>query len=53
MISNENHKELIGSHSGLASLCDSYVLEFLDFGESYKEKDLKKQIVSNLKNFIL
>lgn len=53
MISNEKHKELIGSNSGLASLRDSYVLEFLDLGESYKEKDLRKQIVSNLKNFIL
>lgn len=53
MISNEKHKELIGSNSGLASLRDSYVLEFLDLGGSYKEKDLRKQIVSNLKNFIL
>lgn len=53
MISNEKHKELIGSNSGLASLRDSYVLEFLDLGESYREKDLRKQIVSNLKNFIL
>ena len=53
MISNEKHKELISSNSGLASLRDSYVLEFLDLGGSYKEKDLRKQIVSNLKNFIL
>lgn len=53
MISNEKHKELIVSNSGLASLRDSYVLEFLDLDESYKEKDLRKQIVSNLKNFIL
>lgn len=53
MISNEKHKDLITSNSGLASLRDSYVLEFLDLGGSYKEKDLRKQIVSNLKNFIL
>ena len=53
MISNKKHKELIVSNSGLTSLRDSYVLEFLDLGESYKEKDLIKQIVSNLKNFIL
>ena len=53
MIFNEKHKELIGSSSGLASLRDSYVLEFLDLGGSYKKKDLRKQIVSSLKNFIL
>lgn len=53
MISNEKHKELIDSNSGLASLRDSYVLEFLNLGGSYKEKDLRNQIVSNLKNFIL
>ena len=53
MISNEKYKELIVSNSGLFSLRDSYVLEFLNLYESYKEKDLRKQIVSNFKNFIL
>ena len=32
---------------------DAYVLEFLDLPSSYKEKDLRKQIVSHLKDFIL
>lgn len=32
---------------------DAYVFEFLDLPESYKEKDLRGQIVSNLKDFIL
>jgi len=53
MISNEKHKELIVSNYALASLRDSYVLELLNLDESYKEKDLRKQIVSHLKNFIL
>lgn len=32
---------------------DSYVFEFLDLEEPYKEKDLRRQIVSHLKDFIL
>ena len=37
----------------LAALRDSYVFEFLDLEEPYKEKDLRRQIVSHLKDFIL
>jgi len=32
---------------------DNYVLEFLDVEEPFEEKDLRKSIVRNLKNFIL
>ena len=32
---------------------DTYVLEFLDLPEKYNEKDLRKAIIHNLKNFIL
>ena len=32
---------------------DNYVLEFLDVEEPIEEKDLRKSIVRNLKNFIL
>ena len=32
---------------------DTYVLEFLDLPEKYKERDLRKAIIHNLKNFIL
>jgi Uncharacterized conserved protein len=32
---------------------DTYVLEFLDLPEKYKERDLQKAIIHNLKNFIL
>lgn len=37
----------------VGSLCDSYVLEFLDVPEDYKELDLRKSIIANLKQFIL
>ena len=34
-------------------ILDQYSLEFLDLPENYSEKDLRKSIVSNLKDFIL
>jgi len=40
-------------HNGLRALRDNYVLEFLDMPKEYKEKDLRKAIVNNLKEFIL
>ena len=53
MISNEKYKDLAVGNGGLAGLRDSYVFEFLDLEEPYKEKDLRRQIVSHLKDFIL
>lgn len=53
MISHEKHKDLLAGHGGLAALRDSYVFEFLELEEPYKEKDLRRQIVSHLKDFIL
>lgn len=32
---------------------DTYLFEFLDLPEKYSEKDLKKALIENLKNFIL
>ncbi|MDR1033624.1 MAG: PDDEXK nuclease domain-containing protein [Bifidobacteriaceae bacterium] len=32
---------------------DTYVLDFLDLPENYQEKDLQKQLIENMKNFIL
>lgn len=32
---------------------DTYSLEFLNLPENYKEKDLKDEIINNMKNFIL
>ena len=34
-------------------LRDMYMLEFLDLSEPYKEYDLKKAILKNIKNFFL
>lgn len=53
MISHEKHKNLLAGNGGLAALRDSYVFEFLDLEKPYKEKDLRHQIVSHLKDFIL
>ena len=44
---------LADKYDGLTALRDSYVLEFLDMPSEYKEKDLRKAIVGNLKEFIL
>ena len=35
------------------NVLDSYVLEFLDLPNQYTEKNLRKSIIKNLKNFIL
>jgi predicted nuclease of restriction endonuclease-like (RecB) superfamily len=53
MLSDITNKLIIERSEGLTALRDSYVLEFLDLPENHKEKDLRKAIVSNLKNFIL
>ena len=53
IISDEKNKEFKAKNTGLNSLRDSYILEFLDIPEQYKEKDLRKAIVANLRNFIL
>jgi predicted nuclease of restriction endonuclease-like (RecB) superfamily len=53
MLSDITNKLIIERSEGLAALRDSYVLEFLDLPEKHKEKDLRKAIVLNLKDFIL
>lgn len=53
MLSQEKYKAVLAKNEGLTALRDTYVFEFLDLPESYKEKDLRRQIVSNLKDFIL
>ena len=53
MLSDITNKLITDRSEGLAALRDSYVLEFLDLPEKHKEKDLRKAIVSNLKDFIL
>ncbi|NJD01949.1 MAG: DUF1016 domain-containing protein [Ruminiclostridium sp.] len=44
---------LIPAGENLTFIRDNYMLEFLSLPEGFKEKDLRKQIVSNLKQFIL
>ncbi len=53
MMSKITNKLINKRSKGLTALRDSYVLEFLDLPESHKEKDLRKAIVANLKDFIL
>jgi predicted nuclease of restriction endonuclease-like (RecB) superfamily len=53
MISNEKNQMFISRNVGLTALRDSYVLEFLDVSERHKEKELRKAIIANLRNFIL
>lgn len=44
---------LIPAGENLNFIRDNYILEFLSLPKGFKEKDLRKQIVSNLKQFIL
>jgi len=53
MISAEKNQPFLTRSTGLAALRDSYVLEFLDVPEHHKEKELRKAIVANLRDFIL
>lgn len=53
MLSSTKHKDLIAHTPAIGSLRDTYVLEFLDVPEDYKERDLRKSIIANLKQFIL
>ena len=53
MISNQVNQLQLSKHEELASLRDSYVLEFLDIPDSHSELDLQRAITANLKDFIL
>ena len=53
MLSDAKNKQLITRSEGLAALRDAYVFEFLELPTERREKDLRKAIVDNLKNFIL
>ena len=52
-ISDAKYGALTKRNEGLSALRDAYVLEFLDLPSAYREKDLRKQIVFHLKDFIL
>jgi len=53
IISDERNKLFLNKNTGLRALRDSYVLEFLDVPESHIEKELRKSIVANIRDFIL
>ena len=53
VLSAAKNRDLVDRHPAVEALKDSYVLEFLDVPKNYKEKDLRKSIISNLKQFIL
>jgi predicted nuclease of restriction endonuclease-like (RecB) superfamily len=53
MISDEKNRLFISKNAGLAALRDNYVLEFLDIPENHKEKELRRSIVANIREFIL
>ena len=53
MLSDITNKLKNEQTEGIPALRDSYVLEFLDLPKNHKEKDLRKAIVNNLKDFIL
>ena len=48
-----NEKTINEDDIPMTKILDQYSLEFLDLPNNYSEKDLRKSIVSNLKNFIL
>lgn len=53
MISDERNKLFIDRSEGLIALRDSYVFEFLDIPKTHHERELRKGLIANLRNFIL
>lgn len=53
MLSDASTQALVQKQPALASLRDSYVLEFLDLPTPHREADLRRSIVANLREFIL
>ena len=53
MISDTKNQLFVSRDFGLSALRDSYVLEFLNIPEQYKEKEPRKAIITNLRDFIL
>lgn len=53
MVSEERNKLFLSRSRGLAALRDSYVLEFLDLPDIHQEKQLRRSIVANIRDFIL
>ncbi|MDR2374587.1 MAG: PDDEXK nuclease domain-containing protein [Bifidobacteriaceae bacterium] len=53
MISRHTTSAAVARHQNLSSLRDSYTLEFLDLPDDHSEADLRRSIVTHLRDFIL
>ena len=53
MLSEASTKDLVERRPALSALRDAYVLEFLDLPRTHHERDLRRGIVANLREFIL
>lgn len=53
MLSKENIKPLPIRNKTNNPFLDSYVIEFLDLPKGYKEFDIRKGLIENMKNFML
>ena len=54
MLSNKNDNALIPLDNKLnPRILDTYIFDFLDLPDKYVEKDIRKGLVSNMKDFIL
>lgn len=53
MLSKDKIKPETVNKGGTMPFLDTYVLDFLTLPKNYKEKDLKRAILNNLKDFIL
>ena len=53
MLSNQKPLPNLVTKDVRSSILDSYVLEFLDLPRDYSERNLRKAIIANLKDFIL
>ena len=53
MLSNQKPLPNLVTNDVRSSILDSYVLEFLDLPKNYSERNLRKAIIANLKDFIL
>ncbi len=53
MLSNQKPLPKLVSEDVRRNILDSYVLEFLNLPKDYSERNLRKAITGNLKNFIL
>ncbi len=53
MLSEHRNEQVLTQKPELNVLRDSYVLEFLDVPVLHREKDLRKAIVANIRDFLL